>query len=75
MSNKTVTIELEVSDPVQISDGVYKTSFTHKSLEGSISFVHNAKGRDSVISGLSKVETPGLADIIALASDLWKPKK
>ena len=72
---RSVLIEVEVDDAVQVSEGVFKTTLSHPTLEGNLHFIHSSKNRDSILSGLTESNMPSLTDVISLAGDLFNGTK
>jgi hypothetical protein len=70
-----ILIEVEVNDAVQISEGVFKTTLSHPTLEGDLHFIHSSKNRESILGGLTESNMPSLTDVISLAGDLFNGTK
>ena len=66
-----VSLLLEVSEPEEISDGVYKTTLTHPKLQGGLYFVHSHKGgRDEFLKALDENIVSHLTDLIGAVGGL-----
>lgn len=63
---RKLTIELDVSDPSEISEGIFVTHLTHPKLDGSISFTHSIKTESSVLGAIQKPEEDPIKKLIEL---------
>lgn len=75
----TITLELQVSDPVELAPGVFKTTLSHSSLDGDLTLVHNSNGREAALQNLSSgseevnlVEAIGKIAKVAQEAGLFK---
>ena len=55
---KKIVIEVEVSEPEVVGDGILKTKLTHPLLNGSLSVVHGTKNAEATLQAL-KVKAEG----------------
>lgn len=52
---KKISLLLVISEPEEISEGVYQTSLTHPKLNGALTFVHSEKGgKDELLKALDQ---------------------
>lgn len=65
MTRKLV-VELDVSDPSEVAEGVFVTHLTHPKLEGSLSFSHSVKVESSVLEALRIPEEDPIKKLIEL---------
>lgn len=61
-----LTIELDISEPSEVSEGVFVTHITHPHLDGTLSFTHSVGTRSSVLGALQKPEDDPIRKLIEL---------
>lgn len=50
-----LSLLLDISDPIELSPGVFQTKLTHPKLQGELTFVHSqAVGRDETLRALDE---------------------
>lgn len=65
---KKLIIELDISDPSEISEGIFVTHLTHAKLDGSLSFTHSMKIEASVLDAIKKPEEDPIKKLIELTT-------
>ena len=61
---RKIIIELDVSDPSEINEGIFVTHLTHANLDGALSFTHSIKTEASVLGSLQKPEPDPIRELI-----------
>lgn len=68
-------LNLEISDPLDMGNGAFKTTFTYKGLEGELFFIHGKNNRDSFLDGLGNTLVEDINEIVANIQDLTGKKR
>lgn len=66
---------LNVEEPEQISDGVFRTTLSHPLLEGKLSFIHGTTNRDQTLMSLTNSLVDDIKDLVTTFGELTKAKK
>lgn len=56
-------VNLNVGEPLEFSEGIFRTEFTHPLLEGSLYFVHGASNRDQTLNAITSSMADDVNDI------------
>jgi hypothetical protein len=56
-------INVVVHDPVEVSNGVYKTEITSPNLDGALSFIHGANNRDQTLGAIENSLVDDLTEL------------
>lgn len=62
-------LQVSISAPEEISPGVFRTSFTHPDLLGSLYLIHG-KSRDRVMKGLDQSLEGAVGNLVSLFKEL-----
>ena len=65
-------INLAVSEPEELDNGGYKTTFTHPLLEGELFLVHSKKNLNVTLNALENSLAEDIKEILAQIQDLKK---
>ena len=62
--NTKSKINVLISEPVEVSPGVFKTFIMHPKLDGELSFVHGRNNRDQTLSVLQNSIVEDIKEIV-----------
>jgi hypothetical protein len=65
-------INLAISEPEELDNGVYKTTFSHPLLEGELFLVHSKNNLKVTLSALENSIAEDIKEILAQIQDLKK---
>jgi hypothetical protein len=63
-------INVIVSEPEELGNGVYRTSITHHLLDGELSFTHSTRNRDLTLGAITNSLADDVKEIIEKVQDL-----
>ena len=63
-------VNLTVSNPIDLGEGVFKTELTHPRLDGVLSIVHGAKNRDVALDDIGISLTDDINVVVGMISQL-----
>lgn len=64
--SKKLTVELDVSEATEVSEGVFVTHLSHPKLDGVLSFTHSMKTETSVLGAIKKPEDDAITELLKL---------
>lgn len=68
--SKKLTIELDVSEASEVSEGVFVTHLSHPNLDGVLSFTHSLKTETSVLGAIKKPKDDPITELIKLIPEV-----
>lgn len=73
---KRLSVLLDISEPEEVSPGVYRTTLSHPKLEGALHFVHSkAGGRDEFLAALDENIVGQIFDVLDVVGEMLDGRK